>query len=434
MNVSVSANVGPFRVLSPNTAVTWQVTGSETVTWDVAGTDGKPTNCANVDIKLSTDGGFTYPVTLASATPNDGSQSITVPNNPTFDARVMVMCSGNIFFDISNTDFTIIPLADAGGPYTTDEGVDVVLDASGSSASDTYEWDFDNDGFYDDATGINPTFDLVGQDGVYPRGLRVTANGVSDTDTSSVTVNNVAPTVTLDPSAPADENSPITVSGVVSDPGWLDVLTATIDWGDGTPVENIAGVLENTRPDATLTFSIDHTYGDNGIFTAEVCGYDDDTSTCETINLQVDNVNPTATIDLTNAILINGIPTFLGTAGEPVDFSGNSTDPGSDDLTLRWDWDDGSLVEETTTLVNPPLPDPFPSPSIQPRDVDVDTDHTFGDACLYEISFWAEDDDGGLSVGVPVKANYISGTRRNAQGRLGLKCPSQPGTSNSTIS
>jgi hypothetical protein len=390
--------------LSPNTAVTWQVTGSETVTWAVAGTEGKPTNCSNVSITLSTDGGFTYPITLAGSTANDGSQSTTVPNNPTFTARVKVACVGNIFFDISNTNFTIIPLADAGGPYMTDEGVDAALDASGSSASDLYEWDFDNDGLYDDAVGINPNFNLVGQDGVYPIGLRVTKNGVSDTDSTTVTVNNVPPTVTLNQAAPVNENSPITVSGVVSDPGWLEALTATIDWGDGSPVQNISGVLENVRPDATLTFSIAHTYGDNGVFTAEVCGYDDDTSTCETINLQINNVNPTATIDLTNAILINGIPTILGTAGEPVDFSGNSTDPGSDDLTLRWEWDDGSPVEESTSLVNPPLPDPFPSPSIQPRDVDVDTAHTFGDACLYQISFWAEDDDGGVS---PTDTAYV---------------------------
>jgi hypothetical protein len=51
----------------------------------------------------------------------------------------------------------------------------------------------------------------------------------------------------------------------------------------------------------------------------------------------------------------------------------------------------------TTYLVNPPFPDPLPSPSIQPRDViDMQT-HAFEDACLYIIVFAALDDDGGTA-------------------------------------
>jgi hypothetical protein len=298
--------------------------------------------------------------------------------------------------------FTLrLPMADANGPYVTDEGVDVVLDGTGSSDPDgaalTFEWDLDNDGVFDDATGPNPVFDMVGQDGVFPVALKVTAGGVFDIDETTVTVNNVAPSVNLASNAPVDEGSPVTVSGTVTDPGWLDPLTATIDWGDGSPVENIVGTLENIRPDATFTFSISHIYGDNGVFNTEVRGFDDDTSTAANINLTIDNVDPTAEIDESGTILINGIPTFLAHAGEPIDFSGRSTDPGSDDLTLRWNWDDGSPIEETIYLVNPPDPDPFPSPSIQPRDITDTKSHTFTDACLYEIEFWAEDDDGGLS-------------------------------------
>uniref|UniRef100_UPI00404B77ED GEVED domain-containing protein n=1 Tax=Gelidibacter sp. TaxID=2018083 RepID=UPI00404B77ED len=80
---------------------------SQTVTWSVAGTTGNGVNAANVDILLSTDGGNTYPITLAANTPNDGSQAITVPNNVGTQNRVMVKGSNHIFFDISNTNFTI---------------------------------------------------------------------------------------------------------------------------------------------------------------------------------------------------------------------------------------------------------------------------------------------------------------------------------------
>jgi hypothetical protein len=48
-------------------------------------------------------------------------------------------------------------------------------------------------------------------------------------------------------------------------------------------------------------------------------------------------------------------------------------------------------------LANPPNPDPFPSPSIQPRDVTDAQAHTYANACLYQVRFWAEDDDGGVS-------------------------------------
>ncbi|MCB0704348.1 MAG: fibronectin type III domain-containing protein [Saprospiraceae bacterium] len=108
ITVSVDGNTGPFVVTSPNTALTWNSGNNETITWNVAGTTGGTVNAANVDIFLSTDGGFTYPITLATGTPNDGSHTIVVPNNSTTQARVMVRGSGNIFFDISNQNFTII--------------------------------------------------------------------------------------------------------------------------------------------------------------------------------------------------------------------------------------------------------------------------------------------------------------------------------------
>lgn len=107
MVVTVNGTAGPFLVTAPNTAVSWTALTAQTVTWDVAGTTAAPVSCANVDILLSTDGGLTYPYTLATATPNDGSQSITVPNAATTTARVMVRANGNIFYDISNTNFTI---------------------------------------------------------------------------------------------------------------------------------------------------------------------------------------------------------------------------------------------------------------------------------------------------------------------------------------
>jgi hypothetical protein len=285
------------------------------------------------------------------------------------------------------------------------EGTDVALDGSGSYDPDggvlTYEWDLDNDGSFDDAVGPNPTFSLVGQDGVYTVSLRVTdPDGLSDTDSSTVTVANVPPSVSFVSDAPKDENTVLTITGAVTDPGWLEALTATVDWGDGAGPQALPGVLENVRPDATLSFQVTHTYGDNGLFTITVCGFDDDTSTCVQAAAQIDNVNPTAEIDTSSAVVLpNGDEVIFGGVNDAVDFQGRSTDPGSDDLDLSWDFDDGPPSPDitNTSLVNPPALDPLPSPSIQPRDVTDSVANAFADACTYDVGFFAGDDDGGTS-------------------------------------
>ena len=110
MVVNVNANAGPFLVTNPNTsALSWEAFTSQTVTWDAANTTSAPVSCANVAIELSIDGGYTYPITLVANTPNDGTEQILVPNNVTNFARVRVRAVGNIFFDISNSNFSIIP-------------------------------------------------------------------------------------------------------------------------------------------------------------------------------------------------------------------------------------------------------------------------------------------------------------------------------------
>ncbi len=113
MTVRTLSTAGPFVVTAPNTAVTWPATSTQNVTWNVANTTAAPISCANVDIFLSTDGGLTYPITLATNVANNGTFAATVPNNPTTTARVMVKARNNIFFDISNVNFTITaPTAD----------------------------------------------------------------------------------------------------------------------------------------------------------------------------------------------------------------------------------------------------------------------------------------------------------------------------------
>ena len=107
MKVSVTNTAGPFLVAQPNTNVNWGGGSTQTVLWSVANTNLLPVNTANVNIRLSTDGGLTFPTVLKANTPNDGLESVLLPNASTTTARIMVEAVGNIFFDVSNTNFTI---------------------------------------------------------------------------------------------------------------------------------------------------------------------------------------------------------------------------------------------------------------------------------------------------------------------------------------
>lgn len=105
-----TASAGPFLVQYPNDATVNLKAGQEvTVTWDVANTDNAVVNCKAVNIKLSVDGGQTFTHTLVVATPNDGSETVFIPDVTTNNARVRVEASNNIFFDLSNQNFVISP-------------------------------------------------------------------------------------------------------------------------------------------------------------------------------------------------------------------------------------------------------------------------------------------------------------------------------------
>ncbi len=84
------------------------------------------------------------------------------------------------------------PVAEAGGPYAGNVGTTIALDGSASSDTDgtivLYEWDLDNDGQYDDATGVTANF-VAATAGTFTVGLRVTDDdGAQDTDSATVTV------------------------------------------------------------------------------------------------------------------------------------------------------------------------------------------------------------------------------------------------------
>lgn len=199
--------------------------------------------------------------------------------------RVTVRDPGNLSgFDEANVTVIVNqpPIANAGGPYTIDEGDSVTLDGSGSFDPDgdtlSYAWDLDNDGIFGDATGVSPTLTWaqltgfgIADDGSYPIKLRVDdGNGEQDTATSTITVVNVAPSLdNVAVTSPIDENDFATLTGDIVDPGTLDTFVLTIDWGDpSSPHDNETIDLANppahvSWDPATGQFSVTRQYLDD---------------------------------------------------------------------------------------------------------------------------------------------------------------------------
>ena len=77
------------------------------VTWTVDATDQAPINASEVTFYLSTDGGASYPTQISSTT-NDGQHQITFPAGiQSSTARLMVRASNNIFFAVSDQNFSV---------------------------------------------------------------------------------------------------------------------------------------------------------------------------------------------------------------------------------------------------------------------------------------------------------------------------------------
>lgn len=95
-------DVGPFELTYPVNEVKMEVGKKLNVTWNVANTDKAPVNCKFVDIYVSLNNNLDFNsemmVKVAENVPNDGSETIIVPNTPSTTARIVIKASDNIFF------------------------------------------------------------------------------------------------------------------------------------------------------------------------------------------------------------------------------------------------------------------------------------------------------------------------------------------------
>ncbi|GAA4046755.1 zinc-dependent metalloprotease family protein [Flavobacterium chungnamense] len=219
MVVTVNAAAGPFVVNTPNTAVSWIVGTNQTVLWNVAGTTGNGVNSPFVDVFLSTDGGLTYPIQLANKVPNNGSTVVTVPNNVGTNNRIMVKGYQHIFFDISNTNFTITT-----APSTfavTQSSVQSTLVCSVPST--TYTFDY------------------------------IALGGFTGTTTFSASGNPAGTNVTFSPASLSSSNGTVvmTIDNLLTAPA--GVYNINVNATSGADVKTVPFYLYLGLPDVTLT-------------------------------------------------------------------------------------------------------------------------------------------------------------------------------------
>ena len=100
----------PFFVTEPNGGETWMAGCVGPVEWEKGG--GIATD---VNVLASEDGGLNFS-TLVAGTANDEMENVTVPCAPTTKARVKAEAADNIYFDVSDGDFTIESNAPAVAP------------------------------------------------------------------------------------------------------------------------------------------------------------------------------------------------------------------------------------------------------------------------------------------------------------------------------
>ncbi|MDX2118436.1 MAG: M12 family metallo-peptidase [Planctomycetota bacterium] len=235
---NTTTTAGPFTVTSQTSPTTWTGLSTQTITWNVANTTASPVNCANVAILFSTDNGVTFPYTLVSSTPNDGSQTIIVPNVATNTGRIKVAAVGNIFLNFNRGAIRINAVtgpADPTGTTATPNpvcaGSNVTLSAT-VGAGETVDWFTGGCGTTLVGSGTSLVIPAPASPTTYFSRARNTTSGLTSTNCGSVTVGI---------SALATDPTSVTLSRSSVCAGDTGTITLTAVGGSGTQVQWFSG-------------------------------------------------------------------------------------------------------------------------------------------------------------------------------------------------
>ncbi|MBX3400769.1 MAG: PKD domain-containing protein [Gemmataceae bacterium] len=245
-------------------------------------------------------------------------------------------------------------------------------------------------------------------DGVYTVTLRINDDdGGTTTQSFTVTVTNVAPTVAVAANQTIAEGSKLSISGIgsFSDPGFdnankgtVESFTYSVNWGDGTAptTGSVTNVIAGTVGTPTTgSFDSAHTYADDGMYTVTVTITDDNGgATAKNFQVVVTNVAPSVAVAGNQSVIEGGLLTVpnLATFSDP-GFD-NASKGTVENFTYSVNWGDGTTVETGSV----------PTGNVTVGGVGVPTtgflngSHTYADNGLYTVSVTITDDNGGATT------------------------------------
>ncbi len=303
--------------------VGWEINWGDGVIQTITGNPSSVTH-------IYADGNADYQIT-ATATDEDG----------TYDSNTV---------DVSATN--VAPQVTISGTSAVNEGATYTLSLSAANdpGTDTIAtWEINwGDGTVETITGNPLSVTHVYADGDADYQITATAtdeDGAYTSNTIDVTVQNVAPTLTVTGDSQVLVNKPFTLYLVASDPGVDTAQSWTINWGDGLPAQAV-------QLSAGNSFAITHTYTAAGSKTITATLTDEDGSYTGT------------PLSVTVVAAANRSPVFvtqpgLGTTRSSAVSPGNgfvygaqATDPDGDALTYALiAGPQGLDIDETTGLV-----------------------------------------------------------------------------------
>jgi PKD repeat protein len=246
---------------------------------------------------------------------------------------------------------------------------------------------------------------MYADDGVYTVTVSITDDdGASDTQSFTVTVNNVPPVLVVAVDQTVNEGQELDLSGIGApplglfiDPGKQDIHTATINWGDGTAIENGSILFAN----GSGVIGGQHTYADDGVYTVTVTVSDGDGgSDTQSFLVTVNNVDPTfseiglsgTTVDEGEVVTLDALfsdPGFDNELNPNPAMPPNIIDPLHESFTYDVDWGDGR-----EQIIDAAILDNNGSPGL-PSTGTINLGHAYADDGIYTVTVTVRDDNGG---------------------------------------